>query len=158
MFVCCHVTTLAALTPLSRPTTNAAASPSLQMAPKARANTRLGMVRASPDPRKRQASNADQQPTKRTRRMANDPNDDDRDDEEQEEGQEEVKPKEEVAVEPPLPRGGKRGHGVKVSPPTKVRRARSMVIVPDSHCFTPISNANHVFAGKIPPQPRPSPR
>jgi len=81
---------------------------------------RLGT--AWPDSGKRQVSNADQQPTKRTWQTANDANNNNNEEPESEE-QEEVPEAEEDNdndnVDPPLSRGGKRGHWVKRGPPQR---------------------------------------
>ena len=97
--------------------------PSCQMGPKPKPNTRSGAFRAPPDSRKRQVSNADQQPTKRTRRTANNTNNEEDEEPESEEEQEEASGADnddhDHVVDPPPLRGGKRGRGLKIGPPRR---------------------------------------
>ena len=93
--------------------------------PKSKLNTRSGAANNHPASRKWQASNADQQPSKRTRRTTNEADYDDNDEPEVEEEQdgpeeeEDDKDDEDDEVEPPPLRGGKRGRGVKIGPPQR---------------------------------------
>ena len=99
---------------------------------KRNANAAAGAARAPRPSRKRQASNADQKPTKRTRRTApdddneaddqqTDDDDEDEDDnkpqDEEEEGVEEDEEEKDGEVQPAPSRGGKRDAGVKRGPP-----------------------------------------
>jgi hypothetical protein len=90
----------------------------------ATAASRSSTARATPASRKRQGSNVDQQPAKRTRRAANDnANAGAEEDEDPEEEEEEEIPEEEV-VEPPV-KGGRRGRVAKKAAPRRCRWARS---------------------------------
>ena len=89
---------------------------------KSKPNTRSGATHTRPVSRKRQASNADELPSKRTRHTTKKPDDDDDEEPEQEEveeAHEEEEDEEDDVVDPPPSRSGKRGHGIKVGPPPR---------------------------------------
>src|SRR5882757_7572404 len=115
--ISCHITIFA----LSYHHPISTTPPQLPMGPKPKSNTRSGLFRAPTNSRKRQGSNANQQPPKRTRRTANDANDDDkRESKEEQEGDSEAEEDNNDNVVPPPPsRGGKRGRGVKKGPPQR---------------------------------------
>lgn len=117
--------------------------------PKAATAAPRSSARATPASRKRQGSNVDQQPAKRTRRAANDnANAGAEEDEDPEEEEEEEIPEEEV-VEPPA-KGGRRGRVAKKAAPRRcgwARSARSRPILP---FFSPSLHANGFYAGKRP--------
>jgi hypothetical protein len=90
--------------------------------PTSKPNTRSGAAHTRPVSRKRQASNADQQPSKRTRRRTNEADydvDEERDPGEDEDPPEAEDEDEDDEVYNPPSRGGKRGHEVKIGPPQR---------------------------------------
>ena len=112
---------------------------------KPKPNTRSGVTHTRPVSRKRQASNADELPSKRTRHTNKKPDDDDDEEPEQEEDEEAHEEEKEVeeddVVDPPPSRSGKRGHGIKVGPPPRYvghDRWRSPSIVPFFYTFFPL--------------------